>query len=121
MDLYQANILDHYKHPRHRGKLKQPTVQGEHAVPLCGDSLTIELEIKNNKIIDAAFVGEGCVLSQASASILLEEIIGKKVSQIENWDKQKILDLLKIQVGPNRLKCATLSLDCLKQALTKQP
>ncbi|MFH1111745.1 MAG: SUF system NifU family Fe-S cluster assembly protein [Patescibacteria group bacterium] len=120
MDLYQANILDHYKHPRHQGKLKNATARGDHNVPLCGDNLTIELEIKNNKIVDAAFSGEGCVLSQASASILLEEIIGKRVSELEQWDKKNILDLLNIQVGPNRQKCATLSLDTLKQALNKK-
>ncbi|MFA4936749.1 MAG: SUF system NifU family Fe-S cluster assembly protein [Patescibacteria group bacterium] len=119
MDLYQANILDHYKHPRHKGKLKNATVLGEHNVPSCGDSLIIELQIDRGKIIDAAFNGEGCVLSQASASILLDEIIGKTVTQVLTWDKKKILDLLNIEIGPNRQKCATLSLDALKQALIR--
>ncbi|MFH1866734.1 MAG: iron-sulfur cluster assembly scaffold protein [Patescibacteria group bacterium] len=117
MDLYQANILDHYKHPRQQGKLKNPTARSEHVNPLCGDGLEIELVVEKGKVVEAGFVGEGCVLSQAGASILLEQVIEKSVEELKKWDKQKMLMFLNIEVGPNRLKCALLSLECLQQAL----
>ena len=119
MDLYQANILEHYKHPHRSGKINHPTAYSEHANPLCGDRIEIYLQIENNKITDARFMGEGCVLSQAASSILMDELIGKKIDEVKKWSSDKLLDMLKIKVGPNRLKCALLPLDSAQDALNK--
>lgn len=119
MDLYQVNILEHYKHPHRSGKLDNPTTSSEHANPLCGDSISIQLRVENGKIVDGKFTGEGCVLSQAAASILMDELMQKEAAEVKKWPVQKILDLLKIQVGPNRQKCALLSLDSAQDALKK--
>ncbi len=119
MDLYQANILDHYKHPHYHGKLVRPSAEGLAANLSCGDSLQIAIKVNKDKLVDAAFQGEGCVLSQATASILLTEAVGKELKEIASWDKQKIIDLLKVQIGPTRLQCALLSLDALQSAIKK--
>ncbi|GAA5527674.1 Fe-S cluster assembly sulfur transfer protein SufU [Herpetosiphon gulosus] len=116
-DLYRENILDHYRHPRNYGELEQPTiVQHEHN-PLCGDQLSIYLLVENERIVDVKFKGKGCAISQASASMLSEELAGKSVDEAKAFDKQTILDLLGIPIGPVRLKCALLSLKTLKAGL----
>ncbi|MBM7843718.1 MULTISPECIES: Fe-S cluster assembly sulfur transfer protein SufU [Herpetosiphon] len=116
-DLYRENILDHYRHPRNYGELEQATiVQHEHN-PLCGDQLSIYLLVENERIVDVKFKGKGCAISQASASMLSEELTGKSVDEAKAFDKQTILDLLGIPIGPVRLKCALLSLKTLKAGL----
>ncbi len=117
MDLYQANILDHYKHPHYHKELSKPSANGVAANLSCGDSLQIAIKIDKEKLIDATFKGEGCVLSQAAASILLTEAVGQDINKISTWDKQKMVDLLKIPIGPTRLQCALLSLDALQSAI----
>jgi nitrogen fixation protein NifU and related proteins len=116
-DLYRENILDHYRHPRNYGEIEQATiVQHEHN-PLCGDQLSIYLLVENERIVDVKFKGKGCAISQASASMLSEELTGKSVDEAKAFDKQTILDLLGIPIGPVRLKCALLSLKTLKAGL----
>jgi nitrogen fixation NifU-like protein len=115
--LYREAILDHYKHPRYKGQLENPDYQYHDHNPLCGDELTIQLRVEDGRIVDAAFDGRGCAISQATASMLLEEIVGKSVEEIKQLDKSYILDLLGIEIGPVRLKCALLSLKVLKAGL----
>lgn len=112
--LYREAILDHYKHPRHKGHLDQPDIKRHDHNPLCGDEITIELKTVDGKVVDAAFNGRGCAISQATASMLMEEVIGKSLEEIKQLDKEYILDLLGIEIGPVRLKCALLSLKVLK-------
>ena len=108
--LYREAILDYYKHPRQKGHLENPDIQYHDHNPFCGDEITIELKVEDGVVVDAAFDGRGCAISQATASMLMEEIIGKSLDEIKTWDKQYILDLLGIDLGPVRLKCALLSL-----------
>ncbi len=83
--------------------------------PLCGDHIRIDIRIDENKIItEAAFNGHGCAISQASSDLLLESIIGKHIDEVKLLDKQSVLDLLGIDLGPVRLKCALLPLKVLK-------
>ena len=117
MDLYAENILEHYHNPRHYGQLNAPTVSFEDSNPLCGDIIRLTLHINNNKLEDAKFSGEGCAISQASASMLLDEIIGKDVSFIKEISNEYIYDLLGVPLSPARVKCALLSLAALKKAL----
>ncbi len=115
--MYQEEILEHYRHPHHHGKLEHATkIQAEHN-PLCGDKLTFYLEIKNNVVVDVSFEGEGCAISQAAASMLTDEIIGKPITEIQQLQKEHVLNMLGIELGPTRLKCALLSLQGITRAL----
>ena len=113
-DLYRDNIIDHYQNPRNYGTLEHPDISYEDSNPVCGDELRIDLQVKDNTVVDARFSGHGCSISQASASMLTEEIIGKSLAEVRQIDKQYLLDLLGIPLGPVRLKCALLSLKVLK-------
>lgn len=113
-DLYRDNIIDHYQNPRNYGTLEQPDISYEDSNPVCGDEIRMDLKIRDGRVIDARFNGHGCSISQASASMLTEEIIGKTLEEVKQIDKQYLLDLLGIPLGPVRLKCALLSLKVLK-------
>ena len=113
-DLYRDNIIDHYQNPRNYGTLEHPDISYEDSNPVCGDELRIDLQVKDSTVIDARFSGHGCSISQASASMLTEEIIGKTLEEVKQIDKQYLLNLLGIPLGPVRLKCALLSLKVLK-------
>ena len=117
MDLYAEEILDHYKHPRHFGHLDEPTLVYHDRNPLCGDEITLELKVVDGKVADMAFTGHGCAISRAAASMMSEEIIGKSLEELKGYDKESILDLLGIEVGPVRIKCALLPLKALKAAV----
>ena len=114
-DLYREVIIEHYKNPGFRGKLDPHDISFEDSNPLCGDHIQIDLRVDSNGVVsDARFDGRGCAISQASADLLIESIIGKPVDEIKQLNKQNILDLLGIDLGPVRLKCALLSLKVLK-------
>jgi nitrogen fixation NifU-like protein len=114
-DLYRELILEHYKNPQYRGELDPHDISFEDENPLCGDHIRIDLRVdENNRVTDAGFSGHGCAISQASADLLLESVIGKDIETIKHLNKQDVLDLLGIELGPVRLKCALLSLKVLK-------
>jgi nitrogen fixation NifU-like protein len=114
-DLYRENILDHYQNPRHHGILEDPDISYQDDNPLCGDVIRIDLKVDDEeRITDVAFSGEGCAISQASASMLTEEILGKTLGEVKALGKEDVLEMLGIQLGPVRLKCALLSLKVLK-------
>jgi nitrogen fixation protein NifU and related proteins len=114
-DLYRDNIIDHYKNPQYRGHLDPNNIQFEDDNPLCGDHIEVTLQVDEAGLVgDARFQGHGCAISQASADLLIESIIGKPVEGIKQLSKQDVLDLLGIELGPVRLKCALLSLKVLK-------
>jgi nitrogen fixation NifU-like protein len=113
-DLYRDNIIDHYQNPRNYGTLEHPDISYEDSNPVCGDEIRLDLQVQDGKVSDARFSGHGCSISQASASMLTEEIIGKSLEEVKQIDKQYLLDLLGIPLGPVRLKCALLSLKVLK-------
>lgn len=114
-DLYRDNIIDHYKNPRYRGHLDPNDIHFEDDNPLCGDHIEITLQVDEaGKVKDGRFDGKGCAISQASADLLIESIIGKPIEEVKQLSKQNILDMLGIELGPVRLKCALLSLKVLK-------
>ncbi len=113
-DLYRENIIDHFRHPRHKGHLDAPDVHYHDVNPFCGDEITIELKLDGDQVQEAAFDGKGCAISQAAASMLIDEIQGKTLDEVKALDKDDILDLLGIPIGPVRMKCALLSLKVLK-------
>lgn len=114
-DLYREVIIEHYKNPAYRGHLDPHDIQFADNNPLCGDHIEITMQVGADGVIkDARFDGHGCAISQASADLLIESIIGKSLEEIKQLNKQHILDLLGIDLGPVRLKCALLSLKVLK-------
>ncbi len=115
--LYREAIIDYYKHPRRKGHLENPDIQYHDHNPFCGDQITIELKIADGKVVDAAFDGRGCAISQATASMLVEDVMGKSLDELKALDKEYILDMLGIELGPTRLKCALLSLKVLKAGM----
>ena len=114
-DLYRELIIERYKSPQYRGELDPHDISFEDDNPLCGDHIRVDLRLdEENHVTEAAFSGQGCAISQASADLLVESVIGKSLTEIKDLAKEDILDMLGIQLGPVRLKCALLSLKVLK-------
>ncbi|HET9940060.1 MAG TPA: SUF system NifU family Fe-S cluster assembly protein [Candidatus Eisenbacteria bacterium] len=113
-DLYRQNILDHYQNPRNFGTLEHPDISAEDSNPLCGDEIRIDLKVKDGVIEDVRFSGKGCSISRAAASMLTEEIRGKTLEEVKRIGRDEVLEMLGIELGPVRLKCALLALKTLK-------
>ena len=114
-DLYRDIIIDRYKNPQFKGTLDPHDISFEDDNPLCGDHIRVDLRVDaNDKVSEASFSGQGCAISQASADLLMESIIGKPIEEVKKLSKQDILDMLGIELTPVRLKCALLSLKVLK-------
>ena len=114
-DLYRELIIEHYKNPLYRGQLDPHDISFEDDNPLGGDHIRIDLRVDENNVVhEVAFDGHGCAISQASADILLEAILGKTLDEVRALTKDDLLELLGIELGPVRLKCALLSLKVLK-------
>jgi len=120
-DLYRDYILEHYRRPHNFGVLDTPTATFEGANPLCGDRITMQLGIRDGVVAEIAFTGRGCAISQASASLLTDEIMGMPVEKAEAFRADDLLELLGIEISPARLKCAMLSLETLEHALAETP
>lgn len=112
MDIYSEIILDRYKNPKNKGKIKNPDKKAEEDNPLCGDKIQIYLKLdKKGKISQAKFTGEGCAISQASADMFMETLIGKSLKEIEKIKNEDVIKALKIPITGPRTNCALL---CLK-------
>lgn len=113
--VYSEIILDYYRHPRNKGKLTNPQVRAKDSNPLCGDIIEMALELDGEGIVkDVKYDGQGCAISQASASMLTEMVKGKKLDELRAISKEDILSLIGGQLSAVRLKCALLSLKVLK-------
>ena len=114
-DLYRELIIDRYQNPLYRGTLDPHDITFEDANPLCGDEIRVDLRVNGQGIVtEAAFSGHGCAISQASADLLMESVVGKPLENVKHLSKEDILEMLGIELGPVRLKCALLSLKVLK-------
>ncbi len=113
--VYSEIILDYYRHPRNKGTLDHPHIKAKDSNPLCGDIIEMQLELDgNDSVKDVRFNGQGCAISQASASMLTELVKGKTLDDARNISKEEILSLIGGQLSAVRLKCALLSLKVLK-------
>jgi len=118
VDIYMQNILDHNRDPENYGKLENPTHQCGERSASCGDQLQVYLQVSERDIVEkVSFEGSGCSISQAAMSILSSELIGMSRAEIEALDGDYMIDLLGIDLGPMRLKCALLSLETVRCAL----
>ncbi|NTW03462.1 MAG: SUF system NifU family Fe-S cluster assembly protein [Oscillochloris sp.] len=118
-DMYREQILEHSKYPHNFGTLETPSISREEHNPLCGDRVRLDLQIADGVITDVRFSGRGCAISQASASLLTDELVGMSVDTAKAYSKDDLLDLIGIPLSKNpvRLKCALLSLKALKAGL----
>ncbi len=116
--LYRDYILDHYKRPRNFGTLEPHDLEAHDHNPLCGDELGVHIRVEDGKIADLRFHGQGCAISQASASIASEELIGMPIDDVAKLDAEWVTDLLGISISPTRRKCALLSLKVTRGAAT---
>lgn len=115
-DFYRDHILDHYRSPRNFGHLENATLSAEDYNPLCGDRIRMELDVDRGVVRDVRFSGKGCAISQASASMLTETVIGKRVEDVAHLTKDSVLENVGIGISPMRMKCAMLGLRVLKSA-----
>ena len=116
--IYRENILNHYKHPRNRGKMEGATSTAHDLNPFCGDDITMCLKIgKEKNIDDIKFEGTACAICTSSASMLTEEVKEKPLEYARTFGKEKLLGMIGISPGPTRLKCALMPLKVLKLAV----
>jgi nitrogen fixation NifU-like protein len=114
-DLYREQIIDRYKNPHTQGTLDPHDFSYEDDNPLCGDRIRVDLRVDgNDRVTEAAFSGEGCAISVASADLLVESVIGKSLDEIKALSKEDIIDMLGIELSAVRIKCALLSLKVMK-------
>lgn len=117
-EIYQEHILDHYEDPYHRGSCAHTTHTHEDDNPLCGDVVRVELDIDEQGVVKQAwFNGDGCCVSQASASMLMEKVEGQTVDEIREFTAEQMLDLYGPRLTPNRQKCCLLSWRVLQSAV----
>lgn len=116
-NLYRDDIMEIYKNPMNRGHIDTPSVQVTQTNPFCGDKLTLFLKIVNGVVVDAKFEGEACAVSIISSSFLTENIIGKPVDVAKTLTKTQLLDMIGLNLTTSRVKCATLILEALQEAL----
>ena len=116
-EMYQEHILENYKDPMNFGTIDNPTNEKRELNPLCGDDITIRLIINENKVKEIKFTGRGCAISMAYESLLTEQLKGKTIKEILKLNQEDIMELLMIPISPGRIKCATLSLKALQEAV----
>jgi nitrogen fixation NifU-like protein len=116
-DLYRDYILEHYRRPHNFGVIEEPSASFEGSNPLCGDRITMQVTVRDGVVEKIGFTGRGCAISQASASLLTDEVKGKPLEAVVELGASDLLDLLGIEISPARLKCAMLSYDSLQHLL----
>lgn len=117
MALYQDILIEHYRHSRYRGTLAHADFSSEEHNPSCGDSVSFTGIIRDGKITQLMFDGKGCVISQAAASLLIEQVCNKTIADVMQLDAAYMKQLVGIPLGPTRLRCALLPLEALQQGL----
>ncbi len=117
-DLYRDYILEHYKRPRNFGELQPHDLEAHEHNPLCGDDLGVHIRVKDDRIEELRFHGQGCAISQAAASIASEELTGMALGEVGELGADWLLELLGIPISATRRKCALLSLKVVRGAVT---
>lgn len=117
MKIYNQLLNDHFQNPRNQAELKDPDFTTKEFIPSCGDRISMQGKISDGVLQAVAFTGAGCIISQAAASLLTEKVLGMTIKDILQLDKNDMLSMLGIQLGPTRLECALLSLHALQEGI----
>jgi len=115
--MYRENILDHYKNPHNKGTIENAEIKFTENNPLCGDVITVNLKLIDHKVEDVKFSGRGCAISQSATSMLTDEVKGKSIEEVKNIKREDVVNLLGIEIGPVRIKCAVLGLVAIKNGI----
>ena len=116
-DMYQEQILDHYRHPHNYGQLEHPDATYEDSNPLCGDMVTVDLAFEGDRIAEVRFRGTGCAISQASASMLTDMVQGLPREEALALPREALLEEIGVPLSPARVKCALLGYKVMMAAL----
>ncbi len=117
---YVENILDHYDHPRHKGRMPEADVQLGGGNPGCGDLITVYLKVGEDERIKAvSFEGEGCTISQAGGSIVTELIDGMTLDEVKELGLATMIEEMGEDVVKSRVRCATLALGTVQAAIDR--
>jgi len=117
-DIYRQYILEHYREPHNHGKLEHPTLSAADTNPLCGDRIEIDLNVgDDDHVLEVRFSGRGCAISQATASMLTDRIEGASLDDLRALTPDDIIEMLGVEIGPARQRCALLSLRVLHQGI----
>lgn len=119
-EMYKERIIENYKDPNNLGELKSPTHEKRLFNQSCGDEIKIQLIVDKNKIKDIKFSGKSCAICTASASLITEVIKNKDINEVEKFKKEKVIEILGIEVIPTRIKCALLPLEAIKEAIKNE-
>ncbi|HRN78044.1 MAG TPA: iron-sulfur cluster assembly scaffold protein [Candidatus Dependentiae bacterium] len=117
MNLYQHTLMDHYRNPRNKGTLDNPDFSSGQINPSCGDEIIMQGCITNNQVTRLVFDGHGCVITQATASMLTEAALNKSIEELAALDKDFVLAMIGMELGPTRIRCALLPLEALHTGL----
>lgn len=117
-DIYRQYILEHYRDPRNHGHLDHPDIHAADTNPLCGDRIELDLQVDGGRVTDVRFSGRGCAISQAAASMLTERIEGATLDELRALRPADILEMLGVEIGPARQRCALLSLRVLHKGIS---
>ncbi len=119
-NLYRDFILEHYRAPHNHGALEPHDLSFADSNPTCGDemSMTLVLDSSKQRVTDVAFDGRGCAISQASASIMTDELRGMTLDEVREMDPRNVVENLGVPIGAARLKCALLGYKVLQGAVT---
>lgn len=116
-ELYREQILEHYKHPHNFGRIEDPDLEFEDNNPFCGDEQHVTIRLgPDERVTEVRFEGKGCAISTAATSMLTDELVGLTRDELVTLPKEKVLDLLGIDISATRMKCALLGLKVVKGA-----
>jgi nitrogen fixation NifU-like protein len=116
-DIYRQYILEHFREPRNHGHLEQPDIHAADTNPLCGDRIELDLRVRDGRVAEVRFEGRGCAISQAAASMLTERIEGATLEELRALTPADILEMLGVEIGPARQRCALLGLRVLHEGI----
>jgi nitrogen fixation NifU-like protein len=119
MDLNAKNIIDHYRCPRHRGKMEGAHTCCHQLNRSCGDDITVYLKTVEGKLSDISFEGQGCSISTAATSILTDALLGRWTEEVLAMDFEDVKKILGIEISPRRYKCAMIGLAAIQEAIRK--
>ncbi len=118
MDLYRETLLENFKNKANRGRLSNPSISKNSSNPLCGDSLAMDVMVKDGKIVDIKFEGSGCAVSMAATSMLIDKVVGLHIEDAKKITKDQLINEINPNLTLSRIKCATLGYNSLMEALS---